>query len=69
MSDSVYRWFVRDCYRVVYEHGADGQALSGDIDVLREVLMRNAPSFCAFCRLVDPDACSKQCAYRRFAMD
>ena len=44
---------------MVYEHGADGQALSGSIDVLREVLMRNAPSFRAFCRRVDPDSCSK----------
>ena len=48
VPDTVYRWFVRDCFRVVYEHDADGQALSGSIDVLREVLMRKHPAFALF---------------------
>lgn len=31
----VYRWFVRDRYRVVYEHDAQGLAVSGDKEELK----------------------------------
>ena len=34
----VYRWFVCDRWRVVYEHDADGNCVSGDLDKLKEHL-------------------------------
>ena len=32
----VYRWYVCDRWRVVYEHDADGNRLSGDLETLKE---------------------------------
>jgi hypothetical protein len=32
---SIYRWFVRDRYRIVYEHDADGAQLSGNKEELK----------------------------------
>ncbi len=32
----VYRWYVRDCWRVVYEHDAEGNGVAGDPDELKE---------------------------------
>jgi hypothetical protein len=32
----VYRWFVRDRWRVVYEHDSSGARISGDLDELKE---------------------------------
>lgn len=34
----VYRWFVRDCWRTVYEHDENGNALSGDLNELQECI-------------------------------
>lgn len=34
----VYRWFVDDRYRVVYEHDAAGERLSGDLQELKELV-------------------------------
>ena len=34
----VYRWFVDDRYRLVYEHDADGQKMSGDLEELKELV-------------------------------
>lgn len=35
-SAPVPRWYVCDRWRVVYEHDADGQPISGDLDELKE---------------------------------
>ena len=32
----VYRWFIRDRWRLVYEHDADGNRVSGDLEELKE---------------------------------
>lgn len=32
----VYRWYVCDRWRVVYEHDADGKRIQGDLDELKE---------------------------------
>ena len=34
----IYRWYVCDRWRVVYEHDADGERVSGDLDELKEHL-------------------------------
>ena len=36
----VYRWFVRDQWRVVYEHDGDGNRVRGDLDELKELVRR-----------------------------
>ena len=32
----IYRWFICDRWRLVYEHAADGETVFGDIDELKE---------------------------------
>ena len=39
----VYRWFVRDCWRVVYEHDAEGNRVTGGLEELKD-LVRNGRS-------------------------
>ena len=34
----IYRWFVCDRWKVVYEHDADGQRLGGDLEELQECI-------------------------------
>lgn len=34
----VYRWFVCDRWRVVYEHSADGNTIAGDLDELKQLI-------------------------------
>ncbi len=36
----VYRWFVNDRWRVVYEHDEDGNALQGNLDELKDAVRR-----------------------------
>ena len=51
----VYRWFVCDRWRAVYEHDADGNPVAGDLDELvycvRSADHRLAPVRSALCRL------------------
>jgi len=34
----VYRWYVCDRWRLIYEHDADGQAIRGDLQVLQDCI-------------------------------
>ena len=36
----VYRWYVCDRWRVVYQHDKDGNALAGDLDELQDLIRR-----------------------------
>ena len=36
----IYRWYVCDRWRSVYEHDAEGRAISGDLEELRELIRK-----------------------------
>ncbi|MBB76343.1 MAG: hypothetical protein CMJ75_17700 [Planctomycetaceae bacterium] len=36
----VYRWYVCDRWRVIYEHDKDGNALAGDLEELKDLIRR-----------------------------